>query len=111
MILRLIAWIIWRQLLDIDDGASRVISVGNNLSVQRLILDSNEELGSIAGPLWLLHISTEADAGSGFGLFYPSSYDVASPRALYRVETGGPMGDVEFEKQFAINGDARLQVD
>ena len=62
MILRLIAWIIWRQLLDIDDGASRVISVGNNLSVQRLILDSNEELGSIAGPEWPLHISTEADA-------------------------------------------------
>mmetsp|Transcript_36925 Transcript_36925/g.84317 ORF Transcript_36925/g.84317 Transcript_36925/m.84317 type:complete len:149 (+) Transcript_36925:93-539(+) len=35
--------------------------------------------------------------GSGFGLFYPSSYGVASPRALYRIETGGPVGDVEFE--------------
>ena len=48
--------------MDIDDGASRVISVGNNLSVQRLIFYSNEELGSIVGPEWPLHISTEADA-------------------------------------------------
>mmetsp|Transcript_11178 Transcript_11178/g.24198 ORF Transcript_11178/g.24198 Transcript_11178/m.24198 type:complete len:93 (-) Transcript_11178:40-318(-) len=62
-----IARIVWRQLLDIYDGASRVISVRNSLSVQFLILDSNEELGSIEGPKSLVDTSTKADA-NGHGV-------------------------------------------
>ena len=54
-----IAWIIWGQLLDIDDGASRVISTSppeTACPVQHLILDSNEVLGSIEGSKWSFHI-------------------------------------------------------
>ncbi|EJK52088.1 hypothetical protein THAOC_28678, partial [Thalassiosira oceanica] len=54
--------------------------------------------GRSKGPNGLsIHRPRPTQMGSGFGLLYPSSYGVASPRALYRVETGGPMGDVEFE--------------
>lgn len=56
-----------RQQLDIDDGASRVISARNSLSFHRLILDSNEELGSIEEHDSPVDIFTEADA-NGLGV-------------------------------------------
>ena len=95
---RLIAWIIWRQLLDIDDGASRRRLFPKQPFSSSPFSTRTKTSGRSKGPNGLsIHRPRPTQMGSGFGLFYPSSYGVASPRALYLVETGGPMGDVEFE--------------
>lgn len=48
---------------------------------------------------------------STLGHLHPSSYAVASPRALHHVEIEGPKGDVGLDMLSAIDDDARLQID
>ncbi|EJK77809.1 hypothetical protein THAOC_00336 [Thalassiosira oceanica] len=73
--------------LGYDDGASRVISARNTLSGQRLILDSNDEHGSIDGPGSLVDTSAKADAnvhGVWSVLFH--QYGVASQQVRIIVK-------------------------